>query len=156
MFIAPKKQRIHAFEALARPQSKHEAQVWCGMVASLAAWYPAVSLSCPLLRKATQGADKLKWNPELEAEYLQTKKIMKTEIRLSPYNENRWLNLVIDGASSKGVGFVLYQLVDEEDPSKGANIIQAGSSLLPSNLGFSPVTASWLLSPLPAKQQVIF
>ena len=68
-----------------------------------------------------------------------TKKIMKNEIRLSLYNEKKWLNLVIDGASSRGIGFVCYQLVDENDPSKGANIVQAGASLLPSNLGFSPV-----------------
>jgi hypothetical protein len=139
VFIQPKKQRIHAFEALGRPTTKREAQVWCGMIASLSAWFPAVNLSCPLLRKATQGSEKLRWTPDLEAEYLATKKIMKKEIRLSPYNEKKWLNLVIDGASSRGIGFVCYQLVDEEDPSKGANIVQAGASLLPSNLGFSPV-----------------
>ena len=109
------------------------------MIASLSAWFPAVSLSCPRLRKATQGSVKLEWTPDLEAEYLATKKIMKNEIRLSPYNEKKWLNLVIDGASSRGIGFVCYQLVDEDDPSKGANIVQAGASLLPSNLGFSPV-----------------
>ena len=109
------------------------------MIASLSAWFPAVNLSCPLMRKTTQGAEKLKWTPDLESEYLITRKIMKKEIRLSPYNPDKWLNLVIDGASSRGIGFLCYQLVDEDDPSKGANIIQAGASLLPANLGFSPV-----------------
>ena len=69
VFIAPKKQRVHAFEALGRPTSKREAQVWCGMIASLSAWYPTVNLSCPLLRKATQGSEKLKCTSDLEAEY---------------------------------------------------------------------------------------
>ena len=70
IFIEPKKQRIHAFESLARPTCKREAQVWCGMLASLSAWFPAVNLSCPLLRKATQGSEKLNWTPDLKAEYL--------------------------------------------------------------------------------------
>ena len=59
VFIEPKKQRIHAFEALGRPTTKREAQVWCGMIASLAAWFPAVNLSNPRLRKDTQGSEKL-------------------------------------------------------------------------------------------------
>ena len=45
VFIQPKKQRIHAFETLGRPTTKREAQVWCGMIASLSAWFPAVNLS---------------------------------------------------------------------------------------------------------------
>ena len=60
VFIEPKKQRVHAFEALGRPTTKRETQVWCGMIASLSAWFPAVNLACPLMRKATQGKEKLK------------------------------------------------------------------------------------------------
>ena len=104
MFIEPREQRLRAFDQLGRPGTKKEAQVWSGMIASLAAWFPASSLACPLIRKATAGANKLVWNDELEAEYLQTKKLMKKSLKISPYRPERWLNMIIDGASTKGVG----------------------------------------------------
>ena len=47
--------------------------------------------------------------------------------------------MVIDGSSTCGIGYVLFKWLNDEDPSQGATIIQAGSSLLPLNLGFLPV-----------------
>ena len=58
---------------------------------------------------------------------------MCEQIRLSPYDPTKVLRLVIDGASSQGVGFVSFQWIDEEDPSKGAAIINANASLLNDN-----------------------
>ena len=67
---------------------------------------------------------------------------MATQIRLSPYNPDKRLRLVIDGASSIGVGFVLFQYLSDEDPTKGAWIIQANSSFLgESQVGYSPIAA---------------
>ena len=59
VFIQPNEQRVRAFEELKRPCTKREAQAWLGIVSSLAAWAPATSLACPLLRKASAGASKL-------------------------------------------------------------------------------------------------
>ena len=64
---------------------------------------------------------------------------MKENLKISPYWAEQWLNMVIDGSSTRGIGYVLFQWLNEEDPSQGTTIIQAGSSLLPPNLGFSPV-----------------
>ena len=64
---------------------------------------------------------------------------LATSLRVSPYQPDKWPNLVIDGSSTKGVGFVLFQWIKEGDPSKGATVVQAASSLLPPNLGFSPI-----------------
>ena len=139
VFIQPRDQRLRAFDQLSRPTTKKECQVWAGMVASLASWFPASSLSCPIIRKAMAGSTKLVWSEEMEREYLQTRKLMKENLKLSPYRAEQWLNMVIDGSSTRGIGYVLFQWLNEEDPSQGATIIQAGSSLLPPNLGFSPV-----------------
>ena len=81
---------------------------------------------------------------------------MKRELKLSPYSDKRWLNLCIDAASSKGIGYVLYQNVDDDDPSLGSNIIQAGSSLLPNNLGFSPVDSELAALSFACKQTDYF
>ena len=54
----------------------------------------------------------------MEAEYLEVKKIMKTSLRFSPYKPDKWLNLVIDGSATKGVGFVLFQWIQEGNGSK--------------------------------------
>ena len=65
VFIEPRNQRLRAFDQLSRPTTKKEAQVWAGMVASLASWFPARSLSCPIIRKATAGSTKLVWTEEI-------------------------------------------------------------------------------------------
>ena len=44
----------------------------------------------------------------MEAEYTAVKEIMVSHIRLSPYDPRKELRLIIDGASSIGVGFVLF------------------------------------------------
>ena len=65
---------------------------------------------------------------------------MENQTKLSPYNSEKELYLVIDGASSIRTGFVLLQRVKEMDPEAGFLIINAGSSLLPPTKGeFSPV-----------------
>ena len=77
IFIQPKEGRVRAFEELKRPTTKREAQVWSGMVSSLAAWAPATSVACPLLRKATAGASKLQWTDALEREYQDVRRLIK-------------------------------------------------------------------------------
>ena len=104
--------------------------MFCGMLASLQAWNPSLPLEVPLLRKATAGNGKFTWTQDLEQEFVNTKKVMSEQIRLSPYNSKKTLNLVVDAASSLGVGFVLFQWIDELDPSKGAAIINANASML--------------------------
>ena len=64
---------------------------------------------------------------------------MKQNLKISPYRAEKWLNVVIDGSSTRGIGYIYFQWIDEEDPSQGATVVQAGSSLLPPNLGFSPI-----------------
>ena len=91
VFIEPRDQRLRAFDQLSRPTTKKECQVWAGMVASLASWFPASSLSCPIIRKATAGSTKLVWSDEMEQEYLQTRKLMKQNLKISPYRAEKWL-----------------------------------------------------------------
>jgi hypothetical protein len=77
----------------------------------------------------------------LEEEYEAVKEIVTSQIRLSPYDPDKKLRLVIDGASSVGVGFVLFQFLSDEEPKKGAVIINANSSLLSeSQIGFLRLT----------------
>ena len=54
IFIKPKENRIRAFSELKRPTTKREAQVWAGMVSSLASWAPATKVACPQMRKLPQ------------------------------------------------------------------------------------------------------
>ena len=111
IFIGPKDKRIKAFSELKKPTSKKEVQIFCGMLASLQKWFPSLPLSIPNLRKATAGASKFAWTQILEEEYEAVKEIVTNRIRLSPYNPDKKLRLVIDGASSVGVRFVLFQFL---------------------------------------------
>ena len=142
IFIGPKDNRIKAFSELKKPTSKKEVQFFCGMLASLLNWFPSLPLSIPNLRKATAGASKFAWTQILEEEYEAVKEIVTNQIRLSPYDPDKKLRLVIDGTSLVGVGFVLFQFLSDEEPGKGAVIINANSSLLSeSQIGYSPIDA---------------
>ena len=115
------------------------------MLASLQNWFPSLPLNIPNMRKATAGASKFTWTQILEEEYEAVKEIVTSQIRLSPYDPDKKLRLVIDGASSVGVGFVLFQFLSDEEPKKGAVIINANSSLLSeSQIGYSPIDAEMI------------
>ena len=74
-----------------------------------------------MLRKVTVGKGKVEWSDELEVEYQNAMDIMKTRIKLSPYDQTKRLRLIIYGAKTVGTGFVLCQYVNEGNPSKGIN-----------------------------------
>ena len=44
--------RINAFRNLKMPETKTDVRLYCGMLASVQAWTPSVSLDIPFLRKA--------------------------------------------------------------------------------------------------------
>ena len=72
------------------------------MLSSLQAWNPNIPLNVSMLRKAEGSRGKVTWNEELEDEYQNVMKIMQTRIRLSAYDLNKQLCLVIDGAKTLG------------------------------------------------------
>ena len=51
------------------------------------------------------------------------------------------LRLIIDDAKTVGTGFVLCQYINEENPSKGVNIIHAGADKFKPGKTYSPVEA---------------
>ena len=63
-------------------------------------------------------------------EFKDLKFIFESQIRLTPYNKTNKLNLLTDGASSQGVGFVLFQYINDDQPELGVTIVAANSSRL--------------------------
>ena len=72
----------------------------------------------------------------MENEYQNLKEIMRKHFKLSPYNPEQKLRLVIDCARTMGTGFLLIQYV-----AKGVKIIHSGSNLLPLDMNFSSTEA---------------
>ena len=106
---------------------------------------PSLPLNIPNLRKATAGNSKFVWTEILEQEYNVARQIMETQIQLSPYDPEKQLRLLIDGASSVGIGYCLFQYVSDSEPEKGAVIISCNSSVLgESQVGWSPIDAELL------------
>ena len=62
-------------------------------------------LHIQLLRKSCGPKGKIVWTPEMLLEYDDVNKLMLNQIKLSLYNEEKDLYLVIDGTSSLGTGF---------------------------------------------------
>ena len=113
IFIAPKSKRIQAFAELRKPASKKDCQIFSGMLSSLAKWNPTVNLEIPLIRKDTASKGKFMWNDEMEKEYETVRKTILSQIRLTPFDPNKSLRLVIDASCTEGAGYVLFQFLDE-------------------------------------------
>ena len=111
------------------------------MLSSLQQWNPSLPLNLSMLRKATVRKCKITWTDELEVEYQNAIDIMKTRIKLSPYDLTKRLRLIIDGAKTVGTGFILCQNLKEENPSKGVKIIHSGADKFEPGKDYSPVEA---------------
>ena len=81
-----------------------------------------MALEIPLIRKAMAAKGRFIWTDAMDQEYNTVRKTMLTQIKLTPLDEKKTLRLMIDGASTDGVGFVLFQWVNRMDPVKGAEI----------------------------------
>ena len=110
------------------------------MISSLKKWFPNVTFANKHLNAGTTHGTKFVWTPNMQKEYEEIKLIFQDQIRLSPFDPSKAINILTDGASSKGIGFVFYQHPDESNPSEDVTIVQANSSALKdSQLGYSPV-----------------
>ena len=77
----------------------------------------------------------------MEQEFQFLKKEMKKSLKLSPYNPEQKLRLIIDGSRTVGTGFILVQYINDENVEEGIKIINAGSALLPQEREFSAMEA---------------
>ena len=64
----------------------------------------------------------------MEDEFNAVKKIFTQQIRLSPFDVEKRINRVTDGANSAGVGFVLFQNADDLKQGENVSIVNANSS----------------------------
>merc|ERR1711888_330234 len=64
----------------------------------------------------------------MEDEFLAVKHIFTHQIRLSPLDMNKRINIATDGANSSGIGYVIFQNEDDLNPGKNVKIIKANSS----------------------------
>ena len=69
----------------------------------------------------------------MEKDFQKVKHIFTKQIRLSPFDPKKKINLLIDGANSSGVGYVFYQHLNDDDPNGEVTIINANSSALKDN-----------------------
>ena len=91
---------IKAFEELIKPQNKKDCQIFSGMGSSLSKWNPTVELENPSIRKSKASKWKFVWTDKMDQEYGIVRKTMLEQIQLTPFDSNKSLRLVIDGAST--------------------------------------------------------
>ena len=122
-----------------KPKTKKELQSFCGMISSMRGWFPNIIFSTDSLRMGCAHGVKFQWTKKMQQEFDKVKLIFTDQIQLSPYDPNKELNILTDGANSAGIGFVLYQNLKDDEPGKNVTIVAANSSgLKDSNLSYSP------------------
>ena len=127
-FLDTPDQRILAITEMPPPTCKKELESYCGMIRSLKQWFPNVTFANKHLNAGTTHGSKFVWTLDMQREYEEIKLIFQNQIRLSPFNPDKPINTLIDGASFKGIGFVFYQ--PTEISSQEVTIVQANSSSL--------------------------
>ena len=115
------------------PKTKKDVQKLCGMISSLKPWFPNINFSTKALRTGCAHNSKFIWTPEMNLEFEKVKVIFTDQIRLSPFNPDREINILIDAANKAGVGFCFYQNVKDDEPEGEVTIVNANSSALKDN-----------------------
>merc|ERR1711984_50313 len=128
IFIDPPDQRIIAVTKMRNPKTKRELRILCGMVSSLGEWFPNVQFNMTNLRLGCAEMRRFEWNKAMEEEFLAVKNIFTKQIRLSPLDVDKKINIATDGANSSGIGFVVFQNENDLNPGKNVKIIKANSS----------------------------
>ena len=128
IFIDPPDQRIIAVTEMRNPRTKRELRTLCGMVSSLGEWFPNVQFNMTNLRLGCAEMKRFEWNKAMEDEFLAVKHIFTHQIRLTPLDVNKKINIATDGANSSGIGYVIFQNEDDLNPGKNVKIIKANSS----------------------------
>ena len=80
------------------------------------------------------------WTHKMEEEFNKVKVIFTNQIRLSPFNPDKAINILTDVANSAGVDFVFYQNLANSMPWKEVTIVNENSSTIKeSQLHYSPI-----------------
>ena len=88
------------------------------MISSMRGWFPNIIFSTDSLRLGCAHGVKFQWTKNMQDEFDKVKLIFPDQVGLSPYDPSREENILTDGANSAGIGFVLYQNLDDNDPAK--------------------------------------
>ena len=109
VFLDPPDSRVLAITEMPEPKMKKELQSVCGMISSMCGWFPNIIFSTGSLRLGYAHGVKFEWTPNVQNEFDKVKQIFQDQIRLSPYDPSKELNILTDGANNAGISFVLYQ-----------------------------------------------
>ena len=109
IFMDPPDQRKVAVTEMPSTKTKKDLRVLCGMVSSLGDWFPGVQFTMKNLRAGCAENKKIELTNLMENEFKQVKQVFKNQIRLSPLDPSKRINIITHGANSKGVGFVIFQ-----------------------------------------------
>ena len=126
----PPDQRIVAVTEMPSPRTKKELRTLCGMVSSLGDWFPAIQFKMKNLRAGCAEMKRFEWTKIMEKEFEDVKKVFSNQIRLSPMDTSKRINIATDGANSTGIGFVIFQNSNDLEVGKDVRIIKASSSAL--------------------------
>ena len=80
----------------------------------------------------------------MQQAYEAIKEIFKDRIRLSPFNPNKPINILTEGASSGGIGFVFYQPTDMS--KQEVTIFQANEPQITINLKLTRIVVNFKCS----------
>ena len=133
IFLDPPDNRILAVTEMEQPKTKKDVQRLCGMISSLKPWFPSINFATKALRGACGSNSKFIWTPDMDLELKKVKIIFTDQIRLSPFNPEKEINILIDAASRTGVGYCFYQNLNDDEPQGEVTIVNANSSALKEN-----------------------
>ena len=123
--VGPDPSRIEAIQSMQVPKLKRQVREFLGLVRTLRAWTPHISMSTNLMRGLSRKDVTFRWSPELDVEFKKVKEVVGGVNVLSPYVQGLPLYLYCDASREGGLGYVLVQPDGEK-----TNVLQCGSTTL--------------------------
>ena len=103
IFLDSPDSRILAVTEMATPRTKKELQTLCGMISSLKDWFPSLQFNTDNLSMGCAHLKHFLWTDIMKEEFIQVKEIFTHQIRLSPFDVEKRINIPTDGSNSSAV-----------------------------------------------------
>ena len=93
IFLDLPDQRIVGVTEMQTPKNKKELRTLCGMISSLGDWFPSIQFNIKNLRSGCGEMKRFEWTKIMETEFKAVKHIFTHQIRLSPLDMDKTINI---------------------------------------------------------------
>ena len=138
--IKPDPAKVQALGEFPTPTDVTSLRAYIGLANQLGAFIPDLSQCLVKMRTLLMKKNTFQWTPEINQEFIRSKKILTSDAMVKPFDPNLPTGLLTDASRLHGLGYILLQWED-----KKTRIVQCGSfALTPAQKNYATIELEFL------------